>query len=116
VGANCSGGTYTWSGDINLANCPNLLNPNPAAVRFAVHPGTGGTVTLSGTVGIHGRGRQSGFTLCFVTGAGATVVVSSATIQISNLWVSGGSVFFIGSAQTATSVGSVTGAVSCDNV
>lgn len=116
LGLNTSGGTYTFSGDIRIQQCFNLLNPSPAAVRFAVHSGTGGTVTLSGQVEMHGMSRQGGFTLCLVDGAGATVVVSSALINISNLWVAGAGDFFIGSAQTATSTGSVTGVIVCDNV
>lgn len=108
LGSLVSGGTWTVSGNFSAQGSFNSSNtPSLTAVRILAHSGTGGTITVSGTVDFQG-GRQP-MDLVLVDGAGATASMTSATVNVYYVVVSGSRT--IVTASTSTSTASLTGTV-----
>lgn len=108
-----AGGSIVWSGLVDIQAAASAGLGGISAFYIGFHQGTGGTVTFSGPVSVMG-GHYAGITVAAALGAGATVLVSSATVRLSSM-VSDLTASLIATASTATSVASVTGAVTFDH-
>jgi hypothetical protein len=117
LGTTVSGGTFTISGTVAVggAGSSSTGGAGVLIVGLGRHGGTGGTLTLSGSlIRVYAHAAGTLF-LAHATGAGATVVISAALVDIRNAKRLTTLTTALVLASTATSSASLTGAVRFEN-